>query len=88
MQIVIDIPEEVYRAYKMDASLGPLNEDQRGYAKWYLINGLLSGTVLPKGHGDLIDRKELLKQPMDKANCPSNYVRIANAIIEADKTRG
>ncbi len=44
------------------------------------------GTLLPKGHGDLIDRKELLKQPMDTANYPSNYVRIASAIIEADKS--
>lgn len=54
MKIVIDIPEEVYKAYKMDTSLGFLNEDQRDHAKWYLINGLVTGTPLPKGDGRLI----------------------------------
>lgn len=43
-----------------------------------------NSTPLPKGHGDLIDRKELLRQPMDLANYPSNYVRIAPTIVEAD----
>ena len=40
---------------------------------------------LPEHHGDLIDRDELLKQPMDLANYPSNYVRIASIIIPATK---
>lgn len=39
-------------------------------------------TILPKGHGDLIDRKELLKKPIDKANYPSNYIKSAPTIIE------
>ena len=55
MKIVIDIPEEVYRAYKMDVTLGFLNSDQRSIATWNLISGLIHGKPLPKGHGDLID---------------------------------
>ena len=81
----MDIPEEVYRAYKMDFSLSMLNADQKSIAESYLINGLINSVPLPKGHGDLIDRKELLKQPMDLANYPSNYVQIAPTIIEADR---
>lgn len=76
MQLVIEINDEIYKEI--------LNEKESG---WYsYIWGLVrTGTPLPKGHGDLIDRKELLKQPMDKANYPSNYVKIAPTIIEADK---
>ena len=75
MQMVINIPEEVYQ-----------NILHTGKANFCAVNAIEAGTILPKGHGDLIDRKELLKQPMDKANYPSNYVRIAPIIIEADKT--
>jgi hypothetical protein len=45
----------------------------------------VNGTPLPKGHGDLIDREELLKLPIDKANYPSNYVKYAPTIIEKDR---
>lgn len=46
---------------------------------------ILNGTPLPKGHGRLIDADELLKQPIDKANYPSSYVKFSSTIIEADK---
>ena len=84
IELVIKIPEEVYKAYKMDSSLCTLNADQKAIANSYLINGLINGILLPKGHGDLIDRKELLKQPMNTANYPTNYVNIAPPIIKAD----
>ena len=58
MQIVIDIPDEVYKAYKLDFSLSFLNSDQQSFARGCLINGLLNGTPLPKGHGRLIDADE------------------------------
>lgn len=76
MQLVIDIPKEMYAQIK---------SGKDGYSN-YVHTAIRNGTPLPKYHGDLIDRKELLKQPMDKANCPSNYVRIAPTIIEADTT--
>jgi len=78
MQIVIDIPEEIYKASQI---LDVKYEDTVQIPLEVIANG----TPLPKGHGDLIDRKELLKQPIDTANYPSNYVRIASVIIEADK---
>ena len=77
MQIVIDIDDNLYtRLFD--------NGDEYVADMRRACVAIRKGTPLPKGYGDLIDRKELLKQPMDKANCPSNYVRIAKAIIEAD----
>lgn len=50
-----------------------------------MASAIRNGIPLLRGHGDLIDRKELLKQPIDIVNYPSNYVKIAHIIIEADK---
>ena len=78
MQIVIDIDENIY-------NLIARGEENRDFVyKSDLMHAIENGVPLPKGHGDLIDRKELLKQPMDKANYPSNYVQIAPTIIKAD----
>lgn len=74
MKMVIDIPEELYQMCK--SCLGDAD---------CIESAIAHGTPLPKEHGDLIDRRELLKQPMDTANYPSNYVRVAPTIIEADK---
>lgn len=76
MQIVIDMSEEEYNRIK---------ENDCGLFNGRFFQMIRNGTPLPKGHGDLIDRKELLKQSMDKANYPSNYVQIAPTIIKADK---
>lgn len=77
MKIVINITEKLYDEIKRQSVPLPHVD--------VLCESVLNGTPLPKGHGDLIDRGELLKQPMDAANYPSNYVRIAKTIIEADK---
>jgi hypothetical protein len=37
---------------------------------------------LAKPHGDLIDRDTLPLRAIDKANFPSNYIKIAPTIIE------
>ena len=74
MQIIIDIPDEEYEIIKK--SNAPMS-----WAEYLIKNG----TPLPKGHGDLIDRQELLKLPIDKANYPSNYVKYAQTIIEKDR---
>ena len=82
MQIVIDISEDVYtRLFDNGIQDNEIAVDD----VCEMARALRLGTPIPKGHGDLIDRGELLKQPMDAANYPSNYVRIAKAIIEADK---
>ena len=78
IELVIKIPEEIYQHYKK------VWQKRRGSIPESCI---AFGMPLPKGHGDLIDREELLKQPIDIANYPSNYVRIAHTIIEADKEK-
>lgn len=40
--------------------------------------------VIPTPHGRLIDADALLKQPMNTANYPKNYVNVAPTIIEAE----
>ena len=60
MQIVIDIPDFIYNALKEDVDCGTVNLNQ----------AIVAGTVLPKGHGDLIDRNYFA----DKyAGCGSVY---------------
>ena len=78
IELVIKIPEEQKKMVDAIVKLPPQVEND-------LISAIRHGTPLPKGHGDLIDRDELLKQPMDLANYPSNYVKVAQPIIKADK---
>jgi hypothetical protein len=81
IELVIKIPETLKRIAD--------EEDIKTFSHFVwqmlLMDIVKNGTPLPKGHGDLIDRKKLLKQPMDTANYPSGYVKIAPTIIEADK---
>ena len=74
MKLVINIDEKIYESVMNGTYCGTLYQE------------LKKGTPLPKGHGDLIDRKELLKLPIDKANYPSNYIKYAPTIIEADRS--
>lgn len=54
MQIVIDIPEEIYEEIKTTKSI------YRTGAK-VLCNAIVNGIPLPKGHGRLVDANELIK---------------------------
>lgn len=58
MQIVIDIDEDVFTRLFDNGTedYGIVNDDLFAVAK-----SIRNGTPLPKGHGDLIGRKELLK---------------------------
>ena len=49
MKIVIDIPDFIYNALKEDVDCGTVN----------LNHAIVNGIVLPKGHGDLVDRDKL-----------------------------
>ena len=63
MQIVINIPEEKYNQI--------INSYQGTTVrpKDYEI-AIIKGTVLPKGHGDLIDRSKIYKAiPAEEDNC-------------------
>ncbi len=78
MQIVIDIEEERYNQIKRCADN-------------YLVSGLelaiKNGKPLPKGHGDLIDRQELLKSTLCKTfGLRSVDIENAPTIIEADRS--
>lgn len=57
MKLVIDVPYDQY------AKICAGDFDTTGYFKLNLRNTFRNGTLLPKGHGDLIDRKELTKYP-------------------------
>lgn len=89
MKVVIDISEEEYSLIKKCLELG-------GNHAYRLI---ANGTVLPEGHGDLIDREEFLKTFLDSfwgavkegnssfevVGVVKNIIRNAPTVIEADK---
>ena len=81
MKIVIEIPEETYNAIR---NIRQITERE--------LNAILNGTPLPKGHGDLIDRNDLLKWSYKIDSKYYMYdevvdvddIKNAPAIIEAD----
>lgn len=83
MQIVIDIPEEIYEEIKTTKSI------YRTGAK-VLCNAIVNGIPLPKGHGRLVDVDTIYLIDEDFL-CQSDYVvaegAVDNAptIIEADE---
>ena len=95
MQIIVDIPDEIYEVYKIDSSLSFLNEEQQSIAESYLISRFINGIRLPKVHGRLM----ILSEDKLKENqinfewsCQKwiTEVGISNAtvaIIEEDKTK-
>lgn len=71
MQIVIDISDELYARMKI------VNNNGMGSDA---IRIILNGTVLPKGHGRLVDADDIdnhIIGHVDTRSCPT--------IIEADK---
>jgi hypothetical protein len=80
MQIVIDIPKEMYNDIK---------SGKDGYSN-YVHTAVRKGTPLPKGHGDLKDMNDLCYKSRHgcKGNC--DYLHVCNlydapTIIEADE---
>ena len=55
MQIVIDIPEGIYNTAVKGGYVYSMDESK-------VINAIANGKLLPKGHGELIDRAELYNQ--------------------------
>ena len=89
MQIVIDIDEKIYNEY-MNLATGRIPIYKACDIAWVLKNG----TVLPKGHGELIDRDkiEYLKAIHDAkygyitwGDAIEKIKHSAPTIIEADK---
>jgi len=77
MKIVIDFDEETYEVLKHYPV--PMLSDPFTYSMM-LQNAVVNGTVLPKGHGRLIDAEDVdnhIIGSVDLRDCPT--------IIEADK---
>lgn len=85
MQIVIDIPKEIYNLSRI-AMIHP------GIMTNIPLAVIFDGIPLPESHGDLIDRNELLRklEAWDKgANGIPNYawnrIRDAKVVLEGTK---
>lgn len=83
MQIVIDIDEKIYNEY-MNLATGRIPTYKACDIAWVLKNG----TILPKGHGRLIDADKLKEQDFG-----DNYYTIkaeidrADTIVKADRPK-
>ena len=84
MQIVIDIPEEIYERI--------ITKTDYAYDVMRTIRAVERGKVLPKGHGRLIDADEMIADFVEsKAISISERFKISNivehqkTILEADK---
>lgn len=73
MEVVINIHDICYDWIK--------NGFPDGADKEFVISAIRSGTVLPKGHGDLIDRRELLYH----TKCTYRYDCSASGGSQCDK---
>ncbi len=87
MELVIKIPEELYKAYKgRPPMLGDAGMDM-------IAQAIVTGTPLPEGHGALKDADEIKKNKFTLGTsnyCEYKVVKIedidkADTIIEADK---
>lgn len=82
MQIVIDIPENIYDAIMDDEMI---SREQLAVLEKHIYYG----TPLPKGHGRLLDEKDILDTEnngggwYDLVDMPE-YIAEVKAIIEAD----
>ena len=67
MQIVIEIPKEVYKRFRHEYREVNLISK---YTNNVILEAFCKGTPLPKGHGDLIDRSKIHKViPAEEDNC-------------------
>jgi len=80
MQIVIDIPEKMYELIK------------DGHVPFRVLDVIMNGTPLPKGHGRILDEKDILDTKnndggwYDLVDMPE-YIAGVKAIIEADSEK-
>ena len=76
MELVIKIDEKDYQSLK------------DGHIPFNVLAVIMNGTILPKGHGDLIDRQELLKSTLCKTfGLRSVDIENAPTIIEGSDSK-
>lgn len=83
IDLVIRISEELY-----DEILNEIEHAEiAGVGLGDFSIALKNGILLPKGHGDLVDRKEMLDEPYKNGGFVEwyNVIKYAQTIIEADK---
>ena len=82
VEIVIKLSEKHLGHIK---KLGALwIESEKGLS--VVSKAIMNGTILPKGHGELIDRKELIDDGVEKGFCDwYDEIKYAPTIIKADK---
>ena len=87
MQIVIEIPEEEYN--KIEPFLNG-ETIKGGFNLFRALKIIKNGIVLPKGHGRILDEKDILDTEnnnggwYDLVDVPE-YIAGGKAIVEADK---
>lgn len=80
MQIVIDIPEEIYQKIK-ETSMVISGRRSGKRIDWTLFNAINNGTPLPKNHGRLIDADNIFSYSEDLYEA----IDLAPTIIEENK---
>lgn len=66
MEIVINIPDSMYH----DAKRGDYGAI---YTNCTIANAIVHGKVLPKGHGDLIDRSKITMSNFECVMCNGDF---------------
>ncbi len=84
MNIVINIDDHKYKEIKEDAEV----YRNKGMVVPYLYKVIESGISIPKGYGDLIDRRKLINDGINKGFCDwYDEIKNADAIIPAEGYR-
>ena len=82
IELVIKIPKELYEAYEgRPPMLGDAGMDM-------IAQSISNGTPLPKGHGDLVDRSEVIKSLFNYHKGKKTLgqcIEDVQTIIEVDK---
>lgn len=90
MQIVIDIPEDIYEYWRKVKSIISEYYNYKEHMR-KIYAAIADGTPLPKGHGDLIDRDKLVCDSEHDFYCDDyiayskSQIMSAPAIIKAEK---
>ena len=89
MKLIIDIPDEDYNVIIANADF--YKEQQWGLPTVW--DAIVSGTPLPKGHGDLIDRDKLshIYRQMSLCSTAPNFIWVSELmkvtpVVEADNS--
>ena len=82
MKIIIDITEKVYTYLTRECS--GLVDDGSDSILLHLAKGVIKGTPLPKGHGDLVDRDTIT---VEEDVYFQNYIIHAPTVIPADNSK-